>query len=95
VLFSDLTIDNNVFETFTVAAVGIDKDKSKSTDEATLKKLKKDNKTAKGHLLNHMTNPLFYLFVTFKYAKNIWEKLEVKYRANDAKKKNFVVGECL
>ena len=32
---------------------------------------------------------------TVKYAKIIWEKLEVKYGADDAGKKKYVVGEWL
>jgi len=42
-----------------------------------------------------MTNPVSDLFVTFKSANIIWEKLEVKYGANDAGKKKYVIGECL
>jgi len=38
---------------------------------------------------------LFDLFVTFKSVKIIWEKLEVKYGANDAGMKKYVVGEWL
>lgn len=34
--------------------------------------------------MNHITNPLFDLFIIFKFAKIIWEKLEVNYRADDA-----------
>jgi len=43
--------------------------------------------------LNHMTNPLFNLFITFKYVKIIWEKLEVKHRADNTRKNKFVVSE--
>jgi len=46
----------------------------------------------KRHLLNHMTNPLFNLFVTFKPTKIIWERLVVKYEADDVGKKKYVVG---
>jgi len=49
----------------------------------------------RGHLLNHMTNPPFDLFITFKYAKIIWDWLEVKYGANDVGKNIYVVGESL
>nr|XP_033515617.1 uncharacterized protein LOC117280062 [Nicotiana tomentosiformis] len=41
-------------------------------DDATKKKFEKDNKTVRGHLLNHMTNPLFDLFINYKSAKVIW-----------------------
>jgi len=60
-----------------------------------MKKIKKDNKMIRGHLLNYITNPLFDSFVTFKSAKFIWEKFEVKYGADNAEKKKYVVGEWL
>ncbi|PWA86048.1 ribosomal protein L2, plastid (chloroplast) [Artemisia annua] len=47
-------------------------------------KFEKDNKTARGHLLNHMSNSLFDLFINQKSAKIIWETLEKKYGADDA-----------
>lgn len=46
--------------------------------------LRKDNKTMKRHLLNHMTNPFFNLFVTSKFVKEIWDILEKKYCSDDA-----------
>jgi len=91
VLFSDLTEENNTFETTIASSDGTNK--SKIVDEETRKNFDKDNKTVKRHLLNHMSNPLFDLFVTFKSVKIIWEKLEVKYGANDAGMKKYVVGE--
>ena len=60
-----------------------------------MKKFEKDNKTVGRHLLNHMTNLLFNLFITIKSTKIIWKKLEVKYGADDALKKKYVVGEWL
>jgi len=53
VLFSDLPEENNASETSAASLYGIVRDKSKPTDEATLKKYEKDNSL--GHLLNHMT----------------------------------------
>ncbi|XP_060210766.1 uncharacterized protein LOC132637736 [Lycium barbarum] len=64
-------------------------------DNATKKKFEKDNKTIRGHLLNHMTNPLFDLFVTYKSAKEIWDNLEKKCGADDAGKKKYVVGQWI
>jgi len=93
VLFSKLLEENVAFETSTVSVDGTVKDESKNTDEATIKKFGKYNKTIRGHLLNHMTKPLFNLFVTFKYAKIIWEKLEAKYSVYNAEKKKYVIGE--
>ena len=49
----------------------------------------------RGHLLNHMTNPLFNLFITFKFAKIIWKRLEAKHRVDDARKRKYTVGEWL
>ena len=63
-------------------------------DEAK-RKFEKDNRTARGHLLNHMSNSLFDLFVNKKSAKIIWETLEKKYGADDAGKKKYVVGNWL
>ena len=75
---------------------GIVKDKSKIVAMETMKKFEKGSKTVKGgHLLNHMTKPLSDLFVTFKSAKIIWGKLDVKCEADDARKKKYVVSEWL
>ena len=63
-------------------------------DEAK-RKFEKDNRTARGHLLNHMSNSLFDLFINKKSAKIIWETLEKKYGADDAGKKKYVVGNWL
>ncbi|KAL0451381.1 UNVERIFIED_CONTAM: Retrovirus-related Pol polyprotein from transposon RE2 [Sesamum latifolium] len=50
-------------------------------------KYERDNKTVRGHLLNHMTNTLFDLFVNQKSAKEIWNILEtrnhLKYKKKD------------
>ncbi|XP_075103456.1 uncharacterized protein LOC142178036 [Nicotiana tabacum] len=64
-------------------------------DDAAKKKFKKDNKIVRGHLLNHMTNPLFDLFINYKSAKVIWDSLEKKYGADDAGKKKYVVGKWI
>ncbi|XP_075076386.1 uncharacterized protein LOC142163035 [Nicotiana tabacum] len=64
-------------------------------DDAAKNKFEKDNKTVRGHLLNHMTNPLFDLFINFKSAKVIWDSLEKKYGTNDAGKKKYVVGKWI
>ncbi|KAH0709267.1 hypothetical protein KY284_010694 [Solanum tuberosum] len=58
-------------------------------------KFEKDNRTMTGHLLNHMTNPLFDLFVTYKSAKEIWDSLEKKYGVDDAGKKKYVVVQWI
>ncbi|XP_016432970.1 uncharacterized protein LOC107759520 [Nicotiana tabacum] len=64
-------------------------------DDATKKKFEKDNKTVRGHLLNHMTNPLFDLFINYKSAKVIWDSLEKKYGPDDAGKKKYVIEKWI
>ena len=92
-MFSDLPEEKNASKASTTPSDGTVKGKTKPADEATLKQLEEDNKTIRGHLLNHMSNTLFNLFVTSKYAKIIWEELEVKYGADDAQKMKYMVGE--
>ncbi|KAL0411131.1 UNVERIFIED_CONTAM: Retrovirus-related Pol polyprotein from transposon TNT 1-94 [Sesamum latifolium] len=60
---------------------------AKSEDEAK-QKFDRDNKTVRGHLLNHMNNSLFDLFVSHKSAKDIWTTLETRYGGDDAGRKN-------
>lgn len=67
----------------------------KAADDQMKKKLEKDNKTIRGHMLNHMSNTLFDLFVNVKSSKKIWELLEKKYGGDDAGKKKYVVGKWL
>ena len=62
-----------------------------TVDDVVKKKFEKDNKICRGHLLNHMANALFYLFLNYKYAKGIWDSLEKKYDVDDAGKKKYVV----
>ncbi|XP_070028788.1 uncharacterized protein [Nicotiana sylvestris] len=64
-------------------------------DDAAKKKFEKDNKIVRGHLLNHMTNLLFDLFINYKSAKFIWDSLEKKYGADDAGKKKYVVRKWI
>ncbi|KAL0404059.1 UNVERIFIED_CONTAM: Retrovirus-related Pol polyprotein from transposon TNT 1-94 [Sesamum radiatum] len=67
---------------------------AKSEDEAK-QKFDRDNKTVRGHLLNHMNNSLFDLFVSHKSAKDIWTTLETRYGGDDAGRKKYVVGKWL
>jgi len=64
-------------------------------DDTSKKKLEKDNKFACSHLLNNISNPLFDLFVIFKFAKAIWTKLEAKYGSDDVGKKKYVFEKWL
>ncbi|KAK4382271.1 Retrovirus-related Pol polyprotein from transposon TNT 1-94 [Sesamum angolense] len=58
-------------------------------------KYDRDNKTVRGHLLNHMSNILFDLFVNQKSTKEIWNILETRYGGDDAGRKKYVVGKWL
>ena len=42
-----------------------------------------------------MANPLFDLFLNYKYAKEIWDSLEKKYDVDDAGKKKYVVCQWI
>jgi len=64
-------------------------------DDASKKKLEKDNKLVRSYLLKNMSNPLFDLFVIFKSAKAVWTKLEEKYGSDDVGKKKYVIGKWL
>jgi len=89
-LFDDskITIDADFTEPSNPA---VSKTPSISLDNATKKKLKKDNKLAWSYLLNYMSNPLFDLFV----KKLIHTKLDAKYGSDNARKKKYVVGKWL
>ncbi|KAK4406282.1 hypothetical protein Sango_0634700 [Sesamum angolense] len=63
---------------------------TKSEDEAK-HKYDGDNKTVRGHLLNHMNNSLFDLFVNYRSAKDIWTTLETRYGGDDAGRKKQVL----
>ena len=60
-------------------------------DDATKKKLEKDNKLIQSYILNNLANRLFDLFVNFKSTKLIWTKLEAKYGSDDPRKRKYVV----
>ncbi|KAA0063948.1 ty1-copia retrotransposon protein [Cucumis melo var. makuwa] len=55
----------------------------------------KDNKIVRGYLLNHISDPMFDLFVVQKSAKDIWSTLESQYGGDDAGRKKYVVGKWL
>ncbi|XP_016496225.1 uncharacterized protein LOC107815212 [Nicotiana tabacum] len=80
---ADIVADNSNFANIVVA------------DDATKKKFEKDNKAVRGHLLSHMTSPLFDLFINYKSAKVTWDSLEKKYGADDAGKNKYVVGKWI
>ena len=70
----------------------------KAVDPALAEKMKKyesDNKSVRGHLLSHVTNPIFDLLTPYKSAKAMWELLGKKYGADDAGKKKYVCGKFM
>ncbi|KAL0456155.1 UNVERIFIED_CONTAM: hypothetical protein Slati_0954700 [Sesamum latifolium] len=67
----------------------------KKPEEDAKVKCDRDNKTVRGHLLNHMNNTLFDLFVNQKSAKKIWNTLKIRYGGDDADRKKYVVGKWL
>ncbi|KAL0333031.1 UNVERIFIED_CONTAM: hypothetical protein Scaly_2204600 [Sesamum calycinum] len=58
-------------------------------------KYERDNKTVRCHLLNHMTNTLFDLFVNHKSSWTIWSTLESRYGGDDAYRKKYVIRKWL
>ena len=60
-----------------------------------LEKYKKNNKTIRRHLLSHMSDPMFDLFVTQKSTKDIWCILESHYGGDGARRKKYIVEKCL
>jgi len=76
VLRTELPDKNNAADSAEPSTPAVLKTPSVLLDEATKNKLESDNKLAQSYLLNHMSNPLFDLFVVFKSVKTIWTKLE-------------------
>ncbi|KAA0048397.1 ty1-copia retrotransposon protein [Cucumis melo var. makuwa] len=70
-------------------------DQVKKDQVIDLEKYAKDNKTVRGHLLNHMSDLMFDLFVAQKSVKDIWSTLESRYGEDDAGRKKYVVGKWL
>lgn len=60
-----------------------------------VKNYEKHNKLVRGHILNHMPNNLFDLYISNKSAKSIWESLEKKYGVDDAGNRKYVTGKWL
>ncbi|KAL0378952.1 UNVERIFIED_CONTAM: hypothetical protein Sradi_3200700 [Sesamum radiatum] len=102
IFFEQLDVDYVLFttpepeastETSTVAITSVIPG-NRPQDDAKAK-YDRDNKTVRGHLLNHMSNTLFDLFVNQKSAKEIWNTLETRYGGDDAGRKKYVVGKWL
>ncbi|KAA0041578.1 ty1-copia retrotransposon protein [Cucumis melo var. makuwa] len=83
-------------ESFTgPSATAATADQVKKDQMIDLEKYAKDNKTVRGHLLNHMSNPMFDLFVAQKSAKDIWSTLDSRYGRDDVGRKKYVVEKWL
>ncbi|XP_051125150.1 uncharacterized protein LOC127247360 [Andrographis paniculata] len=65
------------------------------TLEATRHKSKweNDDYICHGHILNAMFDPLFDTYQNMDSAKELWEALELKYMAEDASSKKFLVSD--
>ncbi|KAL0427605.1 UNVERIFIED_CONTAM: hypothetical protein Slati_2935300, partial [Sesamum latifolium] len=95
VLFTDpLENPQLTSDTSTAIVSAIQTETNRPSDELKAK-YERDNKTVRGHLLNHMSNTLFDLFVNQKSAKEIWKTLETRYGGDDAGRKKYVVGKWL
>ncbi|XP_071726505.1 uncharacterized protein [Rutidosis leptorrhynchoides] len=51
-----------------------------------------DDLMCRGHILNGMSDVLFDVYNSSKSAKELWDKLEAKYMAEDASSKKFLVS---
>lgn len=94
IFFEQLEIDYVLYENCPEHTTAGDADPDNILEEK-IKKYEKANKLVRGHLLSHMTNALFDLFISNKSAKAIWETLEKKYGTDDAGKKKYATGKWL
>jgi len=51
-----------------------------------------DDYTCKRHILNAMNDSLFDLYYSVKFAKELWEKMKMRYMKEDATSKKFLVS---
>ncbi|KAL0451543.1 UNVERIFIED_CONTAM: hypothetical protein Slati_1132400 [Sesamum latifolium] len=105
IFFEQLDVDYVLFttppkpevpaETSFVAITPFTTEETKNSAEDAKVKYDRDNKTLRGHLMNHINNTLFDLFVNQKSAKEIWYTLETRYGGDDVGRKKYVVGKWL
>lgn len=60
---------------------------TKKIDKEAKKKIEKDSKTVRGHMLTRMSNSLFDLFINQKSARTKWDTLLQCYDTNDGRRK--------
>ncbi|GJZ63363.1 zinc finger, CCHC-type containing protein [Tanacetum coccineum] len=53
-------------------------------------KWENDDYICRGHILNGMSNSLFYVYTNVELAKELWDSLESKYIAEDSSSKKFL-----
>ena len=73
-------------------------DKNTSTEALSstdTQRYERNNRTARIHILSHLSNPIFDLVAHTKSAKVIWETLLKKYGGEDAGRKRYAVGNWL
>ncbi|KAK4737007.1 hypothetical protein R3W88_000704 [Solanum pinnatisectum] len=77
IFFEQLEVDYVLFNepSMNGSNTTIDSSNVMVVDDIAKKKFEKDNRTVRGHLLNHMTNPLFDLFK--KYVVGQWIKFQM------------------
>ncbi|XP_031120905.1 uncharacterized protein LOC116024145 [Ipomoea triloba] len=65
------------------------------TLEVTRRRLKweNDDLACRGHILNGMSDTLFYIYQYEESSKDLWDVLEAKYISEDASSKKFLVSE--
>ncbi|XP_071728982.1 uncharacterized protein [Rutidosis leptorrhynchoides] len=67
-------------------------------EDATLDQIRRRNKwdnddfICRGHILNGMSDALFYVYQYVETAKELWDSLESKYMSEDASSKTFLVS---
>ncbi|XP_042027280.1 uncharacterized protein LOC121774480 [Salvia splendens] len=67
------------------------------TLEQTRRRMKweNDDYICRGHILNGISDSLFDVYQNVESAKELWDSLEVKYMAEDALSKKFLVGNFI
>ncbi|GJY80270.1 zinc finger, CCHC-type containing protein [Tanacetum coccineum] len=54
-------------------------------------KWENDDYICRGHILNGMSDSLFYVYTNVESAKELWDSLESKYMAEDSSSKKFIL----
>ena len=52
------------------------------------------NKVCQHTILSTLSNELFYIYYSYKEAKEIWESIALKYIAEDARRQKFMIENC-